>query len=80
MASHAHSVKMQPTVTEVPWSVCVLDITMSCAKTAELTRMTFGAWTRVGSENHVLGGGLDLLRGSSNLWGAPVMQPFNKIL
>ena len=29
---------------------------MSCAKTAEPIEMPFGMWTRVGLENHALGG------------------------
>ena len=32
---------------------------MSCAKTAEPIEMPFGMWTRVGLENHALGGGHD---------------------
>ena len=35
-------------------SVCLLDITMSCAKMAELIERTFGMWTRMGQRNHLL--------------------------
>ena len=34
-----------------PW----LDITMSCAKTAEPIEMEFGGWTWVDPRNHVFG-------------------------
>jgi len=46
---------MQPIVTDVPWSlyVCLLDMTMSYAETAEPIEMPFRMWTRVGSRNHV---------------------------
>ena len=41
--------KMRPIVTAVAWSVClsvcVLNITVSCATTAPPTEMTFGMWT-----------------------------------
>jgi len=40
-------------------SVCLLEITMSCVKTAELTDMPFGLWTRVSTGKHGLGGSPD---------------------
>ena len=40
-ASHACSAKMRPIVMGVTWSVCLLDTTMSCAKTAEPIKMPF---------------------------------------
>ena len=33
--------------------VCLLDITMSCAKMAESVNMPFGVWTWVGPRNYV---------------------------
>ena len=36
--------------------ICLLATTMSCAETAELIKMSFGVWTRVGPRNYVLGG------------------------
>jgi len=33
-----------------------------CAKTAEPIEMPFGLWARMGHRNHVLDGGLELLR------------------
>jgi len=43
----------------VPWSVCLLVSTVSCAKTDELIEVPFGVWTRVGPINHVLDGVAD---------------------
>jgi len=47
-------------VANAAWSVsmcvCLLDITVSCAKTAETIEMPFWVWTRMGSRNHVLDG------------------------
>jgi len=44
--------------TDVAWSVfisvCLLDTTTSCAKTAESVEMPFGLYTRVGPRNHTL--------------------------
>jgi len=37
--------------------MCVLVTPESCAKTAEVIEVLFGAWTRVGPMNHALGGG-----------------------
>jgi len=51
-----------PVFRVVCMSVCV-DIIMSCAKTAELIKMPFGMWTRVGSRNHVLSGGSKIPQG-----------------
>jgi len=46
------------TVVCVCMSVCLLDISMSCAKMAELIEMQFTLWTPV-KRNHVLDRGLD---------------------
>jgi len=40
-------------------SVCLLDITVSCAKTEEPIEIPFGLWIQVDPRNHVLGGGPD---------------------
>jgi len=48
--------------------VCLLDITMSCAKTSEPIEMPFGVWTRVGPRNRVQAGDA---RGKRN-FGAPL--------
>lgn len=37
--------------------VCLLVTATSCAKTTEPIDMPLGVWTRVGTRNHVLGGG-----------------------
>jgi len=37
--------------------VCLLNITMTCAKTAELIEMLFVAWTRVGPRQGCSGAG-----------------------
>ena len=60
--------------------VCVslLDITVSCAELAELIDVSFGVWTRVGSRNHVLGGGLDPPSGRGNFGGAPCDAAFGQ--
>jgi len=48
---------MSPIVTDaVAWSVCLSVTIVSPAKTAELIKMPFGLWTRVGPRNHVLDG------------------------
>ena len=39
--------------------VCLLDITLSCAKMAELIELLFGVWTQVASRKHILDGGPD---------------------
>jgi len=50
---------MRPTVTDrVAWSVGL----SVCAKTAEPIEMPFGLWARMGRSNHVLDGGLAVLR------------------
>ena len=41
----------------VAWSVCRSQMTVSLAKTAEPTEMSFGMWTWVGPGNRVLDGG-----------------------
>jgi len=43
----------------VAWSLCLLDTTVSHAKTAEPIEMPFWSWSRVGPRNLVLGRGLD---------------------
>jgi len=48
----------------------VSDIIMSCAKTAEPVQMPFAFWTPVGSRNHVLDEGPDLLRRKGNFCDA----------
>ena len=35
---------------------------VSCAKMAELFKMQFGLWARMGSRNHMLDGSLEVLR------------------
>jgi len=49
-------------------SVCLLDTTMSCAKTAEPIEKTSGLSTRVGQRNHVLGVDPDP-PGDGAIWG-----------
>jgi len=39
---------MRAFITDVPWSLCLSEIIMSCAKTAEPIEMLFEVWTRVG--------------------------------
>ena len=46
---------MRPVVAAVAWSVCLLVMTVSPAEMAELIKMLFVLWTRVGPGNHVLG-------------------------
>jgi len=46
--------------------VCLLDIALSCALTAEPVEMLFGVCTWEGSKNHVLGG-LRSARGKGNV-------------
>jgi len=54
---HRMHVHMRPIATDVARSVvCVLDTPVSCAKTAELTDMLFGVYTRVGPRNYLLHG------------------------
>ena len=52
---------MRSVITVVPLCVCVcvLDTTVSRAKTAEPIAMPFGVWTWMGPRNHILCGGLD---------------------
>jgi len=50
-ASHAWSAKARPVVIDVPWYE--LDMTMNCAKTAELIEMPIVTWTRVVARNRV---------------------------
>jgi len=60
--------------------VCLLDITMSRAKTTKLIAMPFGVWTQLGLRNHILGGGPDS-PGYRAIMGDPTaMQLFIKIL
>ena len=51
-----NTTKMCFIVTSVTWSVCacvcLLNITVRCAKTAVAIEMPFGAWTLVGPRNH----------------------------
>ena len=73
---------MRRVVADVPWSVylfiCLLDITVSCAKTDELIEMSFGMSTRVGLRNHVLGGDPGPRREKGNFGGTPAMRLFIK--
>ena len=73
---------MRPVVADVSWSVylfiCLLDITVSCAKTDELIEMSFGKSTRVGLRNHVLGGDPGPRRKRAILGGTPAMRLFIK--
>ena len=50
---------MCPVATDVAWSVCLLDVLVNVAKTAELIEMSFGLWTPVGPRKHVLDGDRD---------------------
>ena len=50
---------MRPIAIDVAWSVCLLDTSVSTAKTAEPIKMPFGSWTWVGLRNHELGGSPD---------------------
>ena len=61
---HVQSAQMQPIVTDVLRSICLLDTTMSCATADKPVEMPFRMWTLVGQRNHVFGGGSDLSRGS----------------
>jgi len=54
VTARAQSARLPPTVTSA-LSVCLLDITMSCAKTAEPIKMPLGCRSRVGPGNRVLG-------------------------
>jgi len=59
---------MQPTVTDVAWSVC-----HDCehCETAEPIEMPFGLWTLVGQRNHVLDGvQIPMGRGNFEVEGA----------
>ena len=47
--------------------VCLLDITMSCAKKAKPIKMLFGMWTRVGPRNHEWRVRLEYPQGMGNL-------------
>jgi len=49
--------------------VCLLDTSVSPAKTAEPVEMLFGLWTRVGRKNHVFCGGPDPPRGRGSFTG-----------
>jgi len=62
-------------------SVCLLDITFSCAKTAELIRMPFGVWTRVAQGTVDYLGALTAQEEGVLVGGhLPAMRPFVKIL
>jgi len=51
---------MWPVATHfVGWSVCLLDTTVSHAKTAKPTEVSFEMWPRVGPRNHALDGDAD---------------------
>jgi len=61
---------MRPVVTDrVAWSVGLSVTVVSRAKTAELTEMSFGLWTRVGLRNHVIDRSPDRPVLSGNFWG-----------
>jgi len=62
---------MRPFATDVAWSVCLLDTTVSHIKTAEPIEMPFGLWTRVYSRNYVLDGGPDNPKGKGQFWALP---------
>ena len=71
---------MWPLVADVPWSVCLLDITVSSAKTAETIEMSFAVltiWTRVGPRNHVLDGACTHSEEQFFEWTCP--GPFRRI-
>jgi len=53
----------------VAWSMCLLDTTVSHAKTAEPIEMSFWSWSRVGPRNLVLGRGPDPPRRRGIFWG-----------
>jgi len=58
---------MRPIVTvQVAWSVSLSLMIVSCAKTAELIEMPFGARTLVGPRNHALDGGQNISTQTSN--------------
>ena len=46
----------------VSWTLCE-----PYKKTDQPIEMPFGVWTRENSWNHVLGGGLDIIRGRGNI-------------
>jgi len=80
-----HTLQRCGLVTDVPWSlclsVCLLDITLSCAKTAELIRMPFGVWTRVAQGTVDYLGALTTQEEGVLVGGhLPAMRPFVKIL
>ena len=78
--------KIRPLTIDVAWSVCVcvsvclLDTSMSPAKTDEPIVMLFELCTRVQPRNHVLGGGPDPLRGRGDFQGcsAPLEMHSNR--
>jgi len=59
-------------------SVCLLDITVSCAKTAEPIEMPFVLWARVGQKNNPVLGPDSLKERDS--FGGPPYDAFVKIL
>ena len=83
---HGVQRKMRPIVTDVSWSVCVsVCVCLSAGHDRESHKngltdrdAVFGLWTPIGPTNHVLCGSR-IPRGRGIL-GAPVMQPFVKIL
>jgi len=83
---HGVQRKMRPIVTDVSWSVYVsVCVCLSAGHDRESHKngltdrdAVFGLWTPIGPTNHVLCGSR-IPRGRGIL-GAPVMQPFVKIL
>ena len=57
--------------------VCLLEITMSCAKVAELIKIQFGMWTLVDPRIHVLGGNSDLPRKRGKCMACPFDAAFH---
>ena len=54
---------MRPIVTDqVAWSVGRSVTLVSPAKKAEMIKMPFGLWARIGPRNHVLDGSAEVLR------------------
>jgi len=79
-------VKMRPTATDVAWSVlcvclsvCLWDVTVSCAKTTEPVEMPPGMWTRVSQGTTVCGGPHPVPREEAIIMEIPsAMRPFVK--
>ena len=75
---------MQPVATKagvVRLCVCLLDTTVSRAKTDELIQTLFGLWSVMRPRNHVLGGGAWIPQGKGYFLGVPAaIRPFIQIL